>query len=170
MSDFNVKCNVFYREMGKKERKSNTQLFEPKGYIKATDGSKISTFKSEEGFVIKKCDNCNCLPIEVYPNEPSKHQYRCPVCNKSTNVWDYLQGARYEWNEEISKGGRVINMIVTQSINDFKKPDFIVLTREYEHRFMSNNWLKMHGKPMRRKPFKKLRQPIFVMDEAWMIQ
>lgn len=58
-------------------------------------------------------------------------------------------------------------MIVTQSIEDFKKPDFVVVKRNYEHRFMSNNWLKMHGKPMRRKPFAKMLPPLF--DEAWMI-
>ena len=80
-------------------------IFNPNGRVITTDGTKISNYKSENGCVIRKCDKCNCLPIEVYPNESSRHQYRCPGCNKTTQVWDYLQGARYEWNEEIIKGG-----------------------------------------------------------------
>ena len=58
-------------------------------------------------------------------------------------------------------------MIVTQSIEDIKKPEFVVVKRTYEHRYLSNNWLKMHGKPMRRKPFNKMLRPL--IDEAWMI-
>lgn len=58
-------------------------------------------------------------------------------------------------------------MIVTQSIEDFKQTGNVVVNRNYDHRYMSNNWLKMHGKPMRRKPFKKMIRPL--MDEAWMM-
>lgn len=60
-------------------------------------------------------------------------------------------------------------MIVTLSIEDFKRPEFIRVERNDFHKYKSNNWLKLHGKPMRRKPFKKLRQPILIIDEAWMM-
>jgi len=72
------------------------------GYITAADGTKISDYKTEDGCVIKTCAKCGRLPVEVYPAEPSKHQYRYPVCNKATKVWSYLQGSRYEWNEELN--------------------------------------------------------------------
>lgn len=37
-------------------------------------------------------------------------------------------------------------MTVTQSIDDFKKPNFIVVKRTYEHKFMSNNqWIVSEG-------------------------
>jgi len=34
---------------------------------------------------------------------------------------------------------------------EFEKP----YLRSYEHKFQSNNWLKFHHMPMRRKPFKR---------------
>jgi len=57
--------------------------------------------------------------------------------------------------------------ILTQSLADFKRPEFIRVERNDFHKYKSNNWLKMHGKPMRRKPFKKMPRPL--IDEAWMI-
>lgn len=36
--------------------------------------------------------------------------------------------------------------------------------RNVNHKYKTNNWLKMHKKPMRRKPFKKL---YLIMDEAY---
>ena len=58
-------------------------------------------------------------------------------------------------------------MIVSQSIEDFKRPEFIRAERNDFHKHKSNNWLKLHGKPIRRKPFKKLITPL-LFDEAWM--
>ncbi len=37
------------------------------------------------------------------------------------------------------------------------------LKRSNEHKYRANNWLKMHRKPMRRKPYKK--ECYFVIDE-----
>jgi len=38
-------------------------------------------------------------------------------------------------------------------------------TRSDNHRFKSNNWLKSHGQPMRRKPFKKEKFIRYMLDE-----
>lgn len=59
-------------------------------------------------------------------------------------------------------------MIITiQSLEQLKKyyPDYS--QRSYEHKTKSNNWLKLHGKTMRRKPFKQ--NVIMMLDEFWMI-
>lgn len=43
-------------------------------------------------------------------------------------------------------------MEVIQQFDLFTEPRHM---RSYEHKYKSNNWLRMHGMPMRRKPFKK---------------
>ena len=46
--------------------------------------------------------------------------------------------------------------------------DMSVLKRSYRsknHRYKSNNWLKMHGETKRRKPFKKEVNHALVLDE-----
>ena len=57
---------------------------------------------------------------------------------------------------------------VTQSLEDLKKcyPNFP--PRSSEHKFKANNWLKLHGKAMRRKPFKR-KYHIMMIDEFWML-
>ena len=47
---------------------------------------------------------------------------------------------------------------VTQTLDlTGRKPHF----RDADHKYKSNNWLRMHGKPMRRNPF-KMEQPLLV--------
>lgn len=55
---------------------------------------------------------------------------------------------------------------ITQSLEDLRKcyPNYPL--RSYEHKFKSNNWLKLHGKIMRRKPFKR---DVMILDEFWLI-
>lgn len=58
-----------------------------------------------------------------------------------------------------------MEVTVTQKIEDFLdryRGSACIISRNYEHRCMSNNWLRMHKMPMRRKPFKR-RFPI--LDE-----
>ena len=57
---------------------------------------------------------------------------------------------------------------ITQSLEDLKKcyPNFT--PRSSEHKFKANNWLKLHGRTMRRKPFKR-ENNIMMIDEFWMI-
>ena len=54
-------------------------------------------------------------------------------------------------------------MRVTQTIEQLpnKSENFVI--RDYDHRWRSNNWLKYHHKPMRRKPFK--RSVPYLLDE-----
>lgn len=56
---------------------------------------------------------------------------------------------------------------ITQSLEDLKKCYPNCPLRSYEHKFKPNNWLKLHGKPMRRKPFK--REAMMILDEFWTI-
>lgn len=44
--------------------------------------------------------------------------------------------------------------------NTFCKPQ----KRSSNHKYRSNNWLKMHGEPMRRKPFKM--ELCYIIDEV----
>lgn len=44
---------------------------------------------------------------------------------------------------------------------------FLVKERYY-HKFKSNNWLKLHHKVMRRRPFTR-HEKMFVMDEAYLV-
>ena len=53
---------------------------------------------------------------------------------------------------------------VTQNLENLKS-NFNFPKRSYEHKYKSNNWIKMHGKAMRRKPFKKVNA-VVMMDEA----
>lgn len=50
-----------------------------------------------------------------------------------------------------------------QEKSDFKENGNTV-SRSFNHRFRSNNWLKQHGEPMRRIPFKK---EFLVYDEYY---
>lgn len=60
-----------------------------------------------------------------------------------------------------------MNMItVTQNLEDLRKNYSNYPPRSYEHKTKSNNWLKLHGKTMRRKPFKR---EMMILDEFWMI-
>lgn len=54
-------------------------------------------------------------------------------------------------------------VMVTQNIEDIKKA-YPVWYRGINHKYKTNNWLKMHGEPMRRKPFE--REYMF-MDETY---
>lgn len=40
------------------------------------------------------------------------------------------------------------------------------LSRSYDYKSKSNNWLKFHGRIMRRKPFKR---SVMILDEFWNI-
>ena len=54
-------------------------------------------------------------------------------------------------------------MIITiQSLEQLKEHYSNYSQRSYEHKTKSNNWLKLHGKVMRRKPFK---QDVIILDE-----
>lgn len=57
---------------------------------------------------------------------------------------------------------------VTQNLENLKS-NFNFPKRSYEHKYKSNNWIKMHGKAMRRKPFKKVNA-VVMMDEFWNIR
>lgn len=48
------------------------------------------------------------------------------------------------------------------------KQDMSVLRKSYRsknHMYKSNNWLKIHGETMRRKPFTKEVKRVLVLDE-----
>lgn len=65
--------------------------------------------------------------------------------------------------------GRTVNAVrVTQNISDLRNlyPHKSVLPCKIEYRTRSNNWLKMHKIPMRRKP---LTREWIIHDEAWLI-
>lgn len=49
---------------------------------------------------------------------------------------------------------------VTQDVSVLRKS-----YRSKNHMYKSNNWLKMHGEAMRRKPFKKEVKHVLVLDE-----
>lgn len=56
---------------------------------------------------------------------------------------------------------------VTQSIEQLSDKLEELEIRDYDHRSRSNNWLKYHHKPMRRKPFK--RNVFYLIDEFYKI-
>lgn len=51
---------------------------------------------------------------------------------------------------------------VTQTLSDFHK-----VVRSENHKYESNNYLKLHGEPMRRKPFKREARR-YIIDEGYM--
>ena len=53
------------------------------------------------------------------------------------------------------KKGELHIIEVTQSIENLPHYPFKPISRSDDHRYKSNNWLKQHGKAMRRKPFKR---------------
>lgn len=57
-------------------------------------------------------------------------------------------------------------IIIEQSLNTLRNlyniDRFHEHVRSWDHRTRSNNWLKLHGNPMRRKPFK---QDFLLLDE-----
>ncbi|OJV65223.1 MAG: hypothetical protein BGO41_01285 [Clostridiales bacterium 38-18] len=61
-------------------------------------------------------------------------------------------------------------MLVTQNVVDINENEHVTLNRTYEHKYMSNNWLKTHHKPKRRKPFTAIGKNIqsLVVDEGWL--
>lgn len=63
----------------------------------------------------------------------------------------------------------ISTIIVHQRITDiFPHYPFNPIFRSDEHKYKSNNWLKLHGKSMRRKPFKK-EQPFILLDEFYTV-
>ena len=55
---------------------------------------------------------------------------------------------------------------VTQSMDDLQKYYPNYRPRGCNHKFKSNNWLKLHGQTMRRKPFKR---ELVVLDEFYKV-
>lgn len=53
---------------------------------------------------------------------------------------------------------------IVQNLEDLKKCYSNFTPRSFEHKFKANNWLKLHGKKMRRKPFKR---DYMMIDEFW---
>lgn len=68
------------------------------------------------------------------------------------NVFD-RNGKQNDYNYGVSGEGRCF--YVNQSLEDINKL-YRRHCRSVEHMFKSNNWLKLHGMKMRRKPFKHM--------------
>lgn len=53
-------------------------------------------------------------------------------------------------------------MIIMQNIQQLKSAyePYAFSQKNFLHDYETNNWLKMHGKPMRRKPFKRTKNMI----------
>ena len=61
----------------------------------------------------------------------------------------------------------ISTVTICQELSEEEKPRVKIekpYLRSYGHQFRSNNWLKQHHKPMRRKPFKK---GFLVLDELY---
>lgn len=73
--------------------------------------------------------------------------------------------------EKEKNGNYIFKFIITKVTQNLEnlKSNFNFPKRSYEHKYKSNNWIKMHGKAMRRKPFKKVNA-VVMMDEFWNIR
>ena len=84
--------------------------------------------------------------------------------NKNPIVFDTFINKENENVFVLGKPGKGHNFFaVTQSLELFDNlcPKHF---RTFEHKYKSNNWLKSHGKAMRRKPFKREFLPP-ILDE-----